>query len=322
MFEGNKFLQNRATCLHTTSIGPSDRSNARCSGPPPRGLRFVEQASKDASTNDISKYRQLYAAGHDPARALDEVRNRLLASGVPGISLHIASFEALGSFSVASDPASRPCLPLWGVLFAIKDNTDVADMPITAAYPAFSSTSTHPAPSVARLIAAAAIPVGKTNMDQLATGLNGTRTPHPASCNLRLPGRIPGVSSSGSAVAVPACLGPIALGTDSAGSGRVPAGLCGIVGLKPTPSAVSTRGVLPACRSLDCVSVLANTVADGWAVHAITTACHATRPRHISACPSAPRSTEISGSARLQVSRRVRWAVISPAQSRGNIATG
>ncbi len=154
--------------------------------------------------------------------------------------------------------------PLFGIPLAIKDNIDVAGMPTTAACPAFAYEATEDATAVSRLRAAGAIVIGKTNLDQFATGLNGLRTPYPAPRNALRPDLIPGGSSSGSAVAVATGLVPFALGTDTAGSGRVPAMLNNIVGLKPSLGLVSTRGVVPACRTLDCVSIFAPTVEDAW----------------------------------------------------------
>src|SRR5919197_11974 len=155
--------------------------------------------------------------------------------------------------------------PLFGVPVAIKDNIDVKDLPTTAACPAFAYTPDKDATCVARLKRAGAIVIGKTNLDQFATGLVGTRTPYGIARNLFDPALIPGGSSSGSAIAVAAGLVPLALGTDTAGSGRVPAALGNIVGLKPSLGLVSTAGVVPACRSLDCVSVFALTVDDAFA---------------------------------------------------------
>ena len=153
-------------------------------------------------------------------------------------------------------------LPLFGVPVAVKDNIDVKGLPTTAACPAFSYSPSHDATAVARLRAAGAIVIGKTNLDQFATGLVGVRSPYGIPVNPMRGDLIPGGSSSGSAVAVSAGLVPLALGTDTAGSGRVPAMLNNIVGLKPSFGMVSTAGVVPACRTLDCVSVFSLTVDD------------------------------------------------------------
>jgi allophanate hydrolase len=153
-------------------------------------------------------------------------------------------------------------LPLFGVPVAVKDNIDVLGLPTTAACPAFSYSPSHDATAVARLRAAGAIVIGKTNLDQFATGLVGVRSPYGIPRNPLHGDLLPGGSSSGSAVAVAAGLVPLALGTDTAGSGRVPAMLNNIVGLKPSLGMVSTAGVVPACRTLDCVSVFSLTVDD------------------------------------------------------------
>jgi len=147
----------------------------------------------------------------------------------------------------------------------VKDNIDVKGLPTTAACPAFAYDPGKDATCVARLRRAGAIVIGKTNLDQFATGLVGVRSPYGTPRNLFDPSLIPGGSSSGSAIAVGAGLVPLALGTDTAGSGRVPAGLSNIVGLKPSLGLVSTAGVVPACRTLDCVSVFALTVDDAFA---------------------------------------------------------
>jgi len=166
----------------------------------------------------------------------------------------------------AADPSSVERLPLFGIPFAVKDNIDVAGMPTTAGCPAFAYTPSETAPVVARLLAAGAVLFGKTNLDQFATGLVGTRSPYGVPRNPFDARFIPGGSSSGSAVAVAAGLVSFALGTDTAGSGRIPAAFNNIVGLKPTRGMLSTRGIVPACRSLDCVSVLTLTTQDAAAV--------------------------------------------------------
>src|SRR5499426_2997004 len=168
--------------------------------------------------------------------------------------------------------------PLYGVPVAVKDNIDVAGLPTTAACPAFAYTPAKDATCVARLERAGAIVVGKANLDQFATGLVGVRTPYGIPRNLFDPALIPGGSSSGSAIAVAAGLVPLALGSDTAGSGRVPAGLSNIVGLKPSLGLVSTAGVVPACRTLDCVSVFALTVDDAFAALKVMAGADAADP--------------------------------------------
>ncbi|WP_241299811.1 allophanate hydrolase [Burkholderia stabilis] len=160
-------------------------------------------------------------------------------------------------------------LPLYGVPFAIKDNIDLAGIPTTAACPAYAYVPSRSAPVVERLIAAGAIPIGKTNLDQFATGLSGQRSPYGACRNALDPRYASGGSSSGSAVAVALGVAAFSLGTDTAGSGRVPAAFHGLVGLKPTKGVLSTLGVVPACRSLDCVSVFAHSPDDARAVFAV-----------------------------------------------------
>jgi allophanate hydrolase len=187
--------------------------------------------------------------------------------------------------------------PLFGVPVAIKDNVDVAGLPTTAACPAFAYTPKADATCVARLRRAGAIVIGKTNLDQFATGLVGARTPYGIARNLFDPALIPGGSSTGSAIAVAAGLVPLALGTDTAGSGRVPAGLSNIIGLKPSLGLVSTAGVVPACRTLDCVSVLALTVDDAFAALAAIAGPDAadpySRPRRLGSLGALPRGVRL-----------------------------
>jgi allophanate hydrolase len=160
-------------------------------------------------------------------------------------------------------------LPLYGIPFAIKDNFDVAGLPTTAGCPAFRHIAAHTATAVQRLIDAGAILIGKTNMDQFATGLVGTRTPYGICSSVFDSKYISGGSSSGSAVAVAQGLVSFSLGTDTAGSGRVPAAFNQLIGFKPTRGYISTKGLLPACRTLDCVSIFAETCADVSRVFAV-----------------------------------------------------
>ncbi|PHH91570.1 hypothetical protein CDD83_11164 [Cordyceps sp. RAO-2017] len=191
-------------------------------------------------------------------------------------------------------------LPLFGVPFAVKDNIDVFGFPTTAACPAFSTAAAAAdAPVVARLKAAGAVVIGKTNMDQFATGLVGTRSPHGAVPNTFDPARVSGGSSSGSGAVVARGVVPFSLGTDTAGSGRVPAGLNNIVGLKPTRGALSAHGVLPACRTLDCVSIFSLTLDDAQTVLSVAEGFDVqdsySRPRP----PPAPASSPVFGTASL-----------------------
>ena len=165
-----------------------------------------------------------------------------------------------------AEPSIDAHLPLFGIPFAVKDNIDVAGMPTTAGCPAFASPPIETPPVVARLLAAGAVLLRKTHLDQFATGVLGTRSPDGVPRNPFDARFVPGGSSSGSAVAVATGLVSFALGTDTAGSGRVPAAFNNIVGLKPTRGLLSARGLVPACRSLDCVSVFALTAPDASAV--------------------------------------------------------
>jgi allophanate hydrolase len=220
-----------------------------------------------------------YADGLDPRAVVAEAYRRLAAVDDPGIFLALVpEAEARGAAAALPpfDPASKP---LWGVPFAVKDNIDVAGLPTTAACPDFAHTPAETAPAVARLRAAGAILIGKTNLDQFATGLVGLRTPYPAPRNAIDPAYVPGGSSSGSAVAVAHGIVSFALGTDTAGSGRVPAALNNVVGLKPSLGAISSRGMLPACRTLDTLSVFAGTVADADAAFRVMLGFDGADPR-------------------------------------------
>jgi len=167
------------------------------------------------------------------------------------------------------DHLDRTRSPLWGVPFAVKDNIAVGGLPTTAACPAFAHVADESATVVQRLMDAGAVLLGKTNLDQFATGLVGTRSPYGAVPNTFVPAHVSGGSSSGSASVVARGLVPFALGTDTAGSGRVPAGFNNLVGLKATPGRIPMQGVLPACRTLDVVSIFALTVADAAQVMAV-----------------------------------------------------
>lgn len=164
-------------------------------------------------------------------------------------------------------PENREEAPLWGIPFAIKDNIDLQQVPTTAGCRDYEYLPAESAAVVEKLMKAGAIPVGKTNLDQFATGLVGTRSPYGEVHNAICPELISGGSSSGSAVSVALGMAAFSLGTDTAGSGRVPAALNGLVGYKPSLGAWSTRGVVPACASLDCVTVFANSLSDAELVN-------------------------------------------------------
>ncbi len=203
----------------------------------------------------------------DPAQVVGRAYERARSSSDPAW-ISLVSWREVKA-SLARLRSCSTDLPLYGVPFAIKDNIDLAGTPTTAACPAYAYTPDASAFAVARLVAAGAVPIGKTNMDQFATGLTGTRTPYGACASVADPRYVSGGSSSGSAVAVADGTVPFALATDTAGSGRVPAAMNGIVGFKASLGAIGTRGVVPACRSLDCVSLLTTSVADAARVLAV-----------------------------------------------------
>ncbi len=231
---------------------------------------------------DLTRLRAAYL-GHTltPGQVMREILPRMTD---PAVWISQIPEDALLAQAAAADIN----LPLGGVPFAVKDNIDVAGLPTTAGCPDFAYTPAAHAAVVQRLTDAGAIVVGKTNLDQFATGLVGVRSPYGVPRNAFDPLMVPGGSSSGSAVAVAAGLVSFALGTDTAGSGRVPAGFNNIVGLKPTKGMLSTTGLVPACRSLDCISILALTVPDALAVLDVAEGYDAADPysRHAGSGPA------------------------------------
>lgn len=219
----------------------------------------------------LSSLRAAYAAGLSPLAVVEEVIRRRDAWPDRAVFITVKPDGALrdAAETLLRDHPEPGSLPLWGVPFAVKDNIDVAGLPTTAACPAFSYDPGEDAFTVARLRAAGGLVVGKTNLDQFATGLNGTRSPYGAPRSVFDADYVSGGSSSGSAVAVAAGICAFALGTDTAGSGRVPAAFNNIVGVKPTPGLLSGRGLVPACRSIDVITVFAATVGDGVAVRRV-----------------------------------------------------
>lgn len=216
--------------------------------------------AQGAAPRTLLKAYVVGAGTHDPAW--------ILRAGDFDLNVQLDALEAREA-GFPSRAAALQAMPLFGVPYAVKDNIDVRDWATTAACPAFAHRAKSDAHAVARLREAGAICIGKTNLDQFATGLVGTRSPFGRPASTFDAQRVSGGSSSGSAVVVSRGDVPFALGTDTAGSGRVPAGFNNIVGLKPTPGRVGTSGVVPACRSLDCVSVFALTVADAARVLAL-----------------------------------------------------
>jgi allophanate hydrolase len=203
---------------------------------------------------------------YSPMDTVARCYQRIRAHNDPAIFISLRDeLDALAEAKALSANHDAAMLPLFGVPVAVKDNIDVEGLPTTAACPDFAYTPSHDATAVARLRAVGAIIIGKTNLDQFATGLVGVRSPYGIPQNPVRGDLVPGGSSSGSAVAVSAGLVPLALGTDTAGSGRVPAMLNNIVGLKPSLGMISTTGVVPACRTLDCVSIFSLTVDDAVA---------------------------------------------------------
>jgi len=229
---------------------------------------------------DFASLRALYAGGTTPLELVDQLIARMNAATDPAIFIVRTPDESLRAAAqelMARAPQPNS-LPLWGIPFAVKDNIDVAGAPTTAGCPEFAYEPAVDATVVARLKAAGALVIGKTNLDQFATGLNGTRSPYGAPRCVFDSAYVSGGSSSGSSVTVAAGLAAFALGTDTAGSGRVPAAFNNIVGIKPTPGRVSNAGVVPACRSVDVVTFFANDVADGIAARGVAEGYDAADP--------------------------------------------
>lgn len=218
---------------------------------------------------DINALHRAYRSGElTPRAVISSLLERAETLLSHNIWIHRASLTELTPYLDRLAESTVAELPLYGVPFVVKDNIDVAGMPTTAGCEAFHYTPENHAAVVAHLIDAGAIPLGKSNLDQFATGLVGTRSPEPwGPChNSFNPAYISGGSSSGSAVAVALGLASFSLGTDTAGSGRVPAAFNNLIGLKPTLGRLSVRGVVPACQSLDCVSVFARDAAQAQCV--------------------------------------------------------
>ncbi|MDB4973338.1 MAG: Allophanate hydrolase [Myxococcaceae bacterium] len=227
-------------------------------------------ATYAAGRLDIASLHTAYASGElTPTTLIEQLYARMEQEAAPAVWITrvdkqaaLARASELGSYSPAA-------LPLYGIPFAVKDNVDVAGLPTTAACPVYAYLPEASASAVQSLLDAGAICLGKTNLDQFATGLVGSRSPYGSCVNVFHPAYLSGGSSSGSAVAVAAHFVSFSLGTDTAGSGRVPAALNNIVGLKPSVGLFSNDGMVPACASLDCLSVFAGCVADAISVRSV-----------------------------------------------------
>ena len=218
----------------------------------------------------ISELRAGYLAQRfTPLEVLEEALATIAAAPNRNVWITLLDRERVLPYAKALMTKDPRTLPLYGIPFAIKDNIDLDNVPTTAGCPDYAYLPKTSAPVVSKLIDAGAIPIGKTNLDQFATGLVGTRSPYGPGINSFNPEYISGGSSAGSAIAVATGLVSFALGTDTAGSGRVPAAFNNLIGLKPSLGKLSTRGVVPACRSLDCVSIFALTAEDAESVLAV-----------------------------------------------------
>lgn len=217
----------------------------------------------------LSALNAAYDKGLTPADVVREVYRRIEAIDDPALFIHLRAMDEVIAEAEAL-PARSDDLTLWAVPFVAKDNIDVAGIPTTAACPDYAYTPEKDAFVIAQLRAAGALLIGKTNLDQFATGLVGVRSPYGIPRNAIDPEIVPGGSSSGSGVAVGHGFVTFSLGTDTAGSGRVPAALNNIVGLKPSLGSLSASGVVPACRTLDTVSIFARNVEDAFAAFQVT----------------------------------------------------
>jgi len=212
---------------------------------------------------NITSLHEDYAANRQtPEAVINHIYDRIESEGLHPIWISLVPRDQALKQLAQLKSEDRAKLPLYGIPFAVKDNIDVAGLPTTAACPAYAYTPSQSATVVTKLEQAGAILIGKTNMDQFATGLVGTRTPYGVCSSVFNKEYISGGSSAGSAVAVASGLVAFSLGTDTAGSGRVPAMFNNLIGLKPTRGVISAHGVVPACRTLDCVSVFAETALD------------------------------------------------------------
>ncbi|MGW5523320.1 allophanate hydrolase [Gordonia sp. NPDC003950] len=237
-------------------------------------MRFSTTGQGPQSGPSVAEIIDSHISGSgSPTRTAGRVADAIEARGDDGVWLSTVPRDQL--LSAAAELESRPGargLPLYGVPFGVKDSIDVAGVPTTLSCPDFAYVAEKTAPAVQRLLDAGALYVGKTNLDQFATGLNGTRTPYTIPRSVYGNEMISGGSSSGSALAVALGQVPFAVATDTAGSGRVPAALNGVVGYKPSRGLISAVGLVPACKSLDCITLMAGCVDDVDRVMAVLAA--------------------------------------------------
>lgn len=226
---------------------------------------------------NLAELQHRYATGLTPSNLIEEIWDKIIAWNDPAIFIHLPPKLELLRFAEIVESMPKH-LPLWGVPFVVKDNIDVADWPTTAACREFAYTPDHDAETVRLLRAAGAIPIAKANLDQFATGLVGTRSPYGVPRNAIAADFLPGGSSAGSASAVAAGLCAFSLGTDTAGSGRVPAAFQELIGWKPTRGLLSNRGVVPACKSLDCVSIFSTCATDAAVIFGVVGSYDAADP--------------------------------------------
>jgi allophanate hydrolase len=227
----------------------------------------LQSLHPEISSLEISQLRAQYLAGSlTPTALVKQLSTVLHADDNYYVWIRRLSLDEMLVYAQKLEGLDPASLPLYGIPFAIKDNIDLAGIPTTAACPEFAYTPSVSATVVQKLVDAGAIPVGKTNLDQFATGLVGVRSPYGACKNSINPEYISGGSSSGSAVSVALGMASFSLGTDTAGSGRVPAAFNNLVGIKPSCGLLSAQGMLPACRTLDCISIFALNSADAKAV--------------------------------------------------------
>lgn len=230
--------------------------------------KFIQETKIELG---VKQLQSAYKKGDlTPTQVVDYILERSCEYQDHNIWITLLKRDQIASYIDQLTAQNREALPLWGIPFAIKDNIDLAGVPTTAACPDYRYIPDKSAFVVEQLIAAGAIPIGKTNLDQFATGLVGTRSPFGACKNSIKPEMISGGSSSGSAVAVGLGLASFSLGTDTAGSGRIPAFLNNLVGVKPTVGTLSASGMVPACRTLDTISIFTHTVDDAESIFQLT----------------------------------------------------